>query len=110
MDQPLKDIYQKFSDSYEFTTIQSPDLPVLCMALFPGDDIAKKLPGLPSAALPGSGRVANGRGVTRSECRSSGIGEAIELFQATIRIHPQDEVASRRLRMAIQQRQDGGSD
>ncbi len=38
------------------------------------------------------------------------LDEAVELFQATIRINPQDELASRRLQMAIQQRRDAASD
>ena len=38
------------------------------------------------------------------------LDEAVELFQATIRINPQDEAASRRLQMALQQRRDAASD
>ena len=38
------------------------------------------------------------------------LDEAVELFQATIRINPQDELATRRLQMAIQQRRDATPD
>ena len=38
--------------------------------------------------------------------RQGRLDEAVKLFEATISINPQDEIASRRLRMAIQQRRD----
>lgn len=42
----------------------------------------ERWPRLPSAALPGSGRLANGRGLTREACRRSCLGELAELWSA----------------------------
>jgi ribosomal protein S12 methylthiotransferase accessory factor len=39
----------------------------------------RSLPGFPQAALPGSGRIASGRGLTSEDCRRSCLGEGIEL-------------------------------
>ncbi|MCP4333290.1 MAG: YcaO-like family protein [Gammaproteobacteria bacterium] len=63
-------------DAYDFVEVCAMDLPVHCMAAYPGIALTNDLP---AAALPASGRVANGRGLSRDGCRASALGEAIEL-------------------------------
>lgn len=52
--------------------------PVQLALALPGERLSA-LPGFPEAALPTTGRVASGRGLTPEACRTSALGEAIEL-------------------------------
>ena len=45
----------------------------------PGTGLLARCPNYPKAALPISGRVANGCGLDEERCRLSGLGEAVEL-------------------------------
>ncbi len=45
----------------------------------PGASLLARCPRYPTAALPAAGRVANGCGLNPERCRSSGLGEAVEL-------------------------------
>ena len=44
------------------------------------NDALVRMPGVPPAGLPESGRLASGRGMDRASCRASCLGEAAELF------------------------------
>ncbi len=58
----------------------SPDgWPVLCNVVAPNQTALEAVPSWPAAALPSSGRVGSGRGLTHSEALESGLGSAIEL-------------------------------
>lgn len=57
---------------------EAPDLPVHLVAVVPGD-AAVALSGFPAAALPVTGRVASGRGLTREDALRRALGEAAEL-------------------------------
>ncbi|WP_295311922.1 YcaO-like family protein [Roseobacter sp.] len=57
---------------------EAPDLPVHLVAVVPGD-AAMALSGFPAAALPVTGRVASGRGLTRADALRRALGEAAEL-------------------------------
>lgn len=71
----LSDLSQYF-DYYEF---ESEDTPVICSTVVPNSSAIGRWAAFPKAATPERGRVANGRGMTKNQCQTSGLGEAIEL-------------------------------
>ncbi|WP_054007379.1 YcaO-like family protein [Cypionkella psychrotolerans] len=52
---------------------------VWASVVVPGARLLARCPNYPKAALPVSGRVANGCGLDKECCRLSGLGEAVEL-------------------------------
>lgn len=68
-----------------FDTLPMPGFPQvrICAAL-PNARAFEKWPDFPAAALPSSGRVATGCGLTWAACRRSGIGEAVELMKSCL--------------------------
>ncbi len=51
-------------------------------AVIPNSRLLETVPQVSAAALPSSGRVANGCGIDAATCRRSGLGEAVELFSS----------------------------
>ncbi|WP_461405555.1 YcaO-like family protein [Falsiruegeria mediterranea] len=58
--------------------------PVHICAALPNARALQRWPSFPSAALPASGRVANGCGLTEATSRRSAIGEAVELLKSCV--------------------------
>ncbi|RMF40790.1 MAG: hypothetical protein D6754_02500 [Alphaproteobacteria bacterium] len=78
-DHELNTGIEAFVDCFDDVTISPPGWPAICSVVLPAQDTLQRWPGYPDAALPESGRAANGRGWTAEACRQSGVGEAIEL-------------------------------
>ena len=66
----------KLFDVIDLTTLAIP----ACFAIALPNDALLRMPGIPPAALPESGRLASGRGTDEASCRASCLGEAAELF------------------------------
>src|SRR5438045_9594052 len=60
------------------------DLPVMDVpahfAIAIPNDALLRMPAAPHAAMPETGRLASGRGLSIDDCRASCLGEAAELF------------------------------
>lgn len=68
-----------------FDVLPMPSGPLMhiCAAI-PNGHALDKWPDFPAAALPASGRVATGCGLTKAASRRSGIGEAVELMKSCV--------------------------
>jgi ribosomal protein S12 methylthiotransferase accessory factor len=67
------------ADAPAFEIIELPPHgPAHVAIALPGPSL-RALPGFPAAALPESGRIASGRGLSRESCLRSALGEAAEL-------------------------------
>src|SRR5688500_10311657 len=66
------------ADLFEVVSLPVGDAPLSLAVALPGPALMR-MPGFPQAALPQSGRVASGRGLTAERCRASAFGEAVEL-------------------------------
>ncbi|CAN5205440.1 hypothetical protein BH10PSE7_BH10PSE7_14180 [soil metagenome] len=64
---------------YNFIDLELDDCPVRFSVVLPSERAIAEWTHFPIAALPRSGRVANGRGLTHAGCHASGLGEAVEL-------------------------------
>ena len=62
---------------FDVVLLPKGDGPVSLAIALPGKIL--EMPGFPQAALPQSGRVASGRGLTPEQARMSALGEAVEL-------------------------------
>lgn len=63
---------------FDVVPLPKGDGPVFLAIALPGKTLTS-MPGFPQAALPQSGRVASGRGLTPEQARMSALGEAVEL-------------------------------
>ena len=63
---------------FEVVPLPAIGSPVFLAVAFPAPALTAQ-PGFPAPALPQSGRVASGRGLSLERCRTSAIGEAAEL-------------------------------
>lgn len=68
---------------FDILAMPSGPLVQLC-AVVPNARALQKWPSFPAAALPASGRVATGCGLTRAASRRSGMGEAVELMKSCV--------------------------
>jgi ribosomal protein S12 methylthiotransferase accessory factor len=63
---------------FEIIPLPVRDVPLYLAIALPSPSLVR-MPGFPRAALPDSGRVASGRGLSSELCRASALGEAAEL-------------------------------
>jgi ribosomal protein S12 methylthiotransferase accessory factor len=70
--------WHRLENLFEVIELPATQSPVRLAIAMPSGAL-RRLPGFPSAALPESGRVASGRGLTAETCRASALGEAAEL-------------------------------
>src|SRR5262249_30881929 len=69
--------HMRWDDFYDVIFLPGQESIHLAVAL--PNDRYRAIPNFPSAALPESGRIASGRGLTMEVCRQSCLGEAAEL-------------------------------
>lgn len=70
---------QRLWQCFEPLEIAPDGCPAFFSIAIPTGRLAREFPNFPMAATPMRGRAANGRGVTRAQCRLSCFGELIEL-------------------------------
>ena len=70
--------WQRLKTLFQVFELPSGGMPVRLAIAMAADELTS-LTGFPQAALPASGRVASGRGMTAETCAASALGEAAEL-------------------------------
>jgi ribosomal protein S12 methylthiotransferase accessory factor len=70
--------HMRLDDFYDVVLLPTGPEPIHLAVALPNDHY-RAMPHFPRAALPESGRVASGRGLTQEACRQSCLGEAAEL-------------------------------
>lgn len=73
-----QELWQRLKTLFQVIDLPSGAMPIRLAIALPGD-VLTGLPGFPEAALPTSGRLASGRGLTPEICVASALGEAAEL-------------------------------
>lgn len=72
-------LLNRLAGAYEFLDFNDEQTPVFLSIALPVNSAAIGLPEFPHAAMPASGRTANGRGLTADQSHASCLGEALEL-------------------------------